>query len=253
MVRVSKYPQFRDQPFPSPQSLYNEGGIKEVLATELEKAALLKDLGINVNFAPVADVSTDPSDFINARSLGKPAPETARCIGSVVNAMKGEGMGTVLKHFPGYGTNRDTHTGVAIDERPFETFQESDFLPFQAGIEAGAGCILISHTIVKSMDDQNPASLSPAVHDILRQQLGFNGVAITDDLDMDAIADYAEEGEAAVAAVLAGNDMLITSDYARQIPQVVEAVRNGVIPGNLIDQAALRVLLWKMELGILQP
>ena len=117
--------------------------------------------------------------------------------------MQDEGITCVLKHFPGYGGNADTHTGIAYDSRPLEAFQQSDFLPFQAGIQAGADLVLVSHNIVACMDSQLPASLSPEVHRILREDLGFSGVVITDDLVMDGIRDFAGTEQAAVLAVQA--------------------------------------------------
>ena len=165
--------------------------------------------------------------------------------------MDAAGIGSVLKHFPGYGNNVDTHTGIAVDERPYETFVESDFLPFEAGIAAGADSVLVSHNIVGSMDSTLPASLSPEVHRVLREELGFSGVVLTDDLAMDAVEAYAEDGSVAVLAVLAGNDMIITTDYRTQIPLVIAAVEEGTIAESAIDQAVSRVLGWKYDLGLL--
>lgn len=104
--------------------------------------------------------------------------------------MNSSKIGSALKHFPGDGNNVDTHTGIAFDERSYDSFVNSDFLPFQPGIETGAGSILVSHNIVKSMDENLPASLSPAVHKILRDELKLTGVIMTDDLKMEAIKEY---------------------------------------------------------------
>ena len=146
-----------------------------ILQDARQKSVTLLDLGVNVNFAPVADVSTDPSDFMYDRSFGQDAQATADYVAQVVGVMEQEHIGSVLKHFPGYGSNEDTHTGIAVDERPYETFQTSDFLPFQAGIQAGADAVLVSHNVVTALDGTLPASLSPAVHQVLREELGFDG------------------------------------------------------------------------------
>ena len=222
-----------------------------ILQDARQKSVTLLDLGVNVNFAPVADVSTDPADFIYERALGQDAQTTADYVAQVVTVMGQERIGSVLKHFPGYGNNQDTHTGVAVDERPYETFETSDFLPFQAGIQAGADAVLVSHNIVTSMDESLPASLSPAVHQILRDTLGFDGVILTDDLAMEAVAQYAQDGSATVLAVQAGNDMVLTTDFETQIPQVIAAVEDGTIPMEQIDQSVARVLSWKYDLGLL--
>lgn len=160
-------------------------------------------------------------------------------------------MGCVLKHFPGYGNNADTHTGISYDRRPYETFTSSDFLPFQAGIESGADMVLVSHNIVDCMDAQFPASLSPEVHRILREELGFSGVIVTDDLAMDGIRTFTGDTQAAVQAVLAGNDLLCCTDFETQIPAVLQAVETGEISMEQIDASVLRILELKISLGIL--
>lgn len=252
VVRVSANPAFRAEKFRSPQALYNEGGFDLITSDTREKDELLASIGVNVNFAPVCDVSTDPNDFMNARSFGKDATQTSEYVRTVVGQMAADGMGMVLKHFPGYGNNIDTHTGIATDERPIETFRESDFLPFAAGIEAGAQSVLVSHNIVTCMDSELPASLSPAVHDILRDELGFEGVIMTDDLIMEAITDYTGGENAAVLAVQAGNDMLVSSDFVTQYNAVLAAVQDGTISEDRIRESAIRVIRWKMDLGLLE-
>jgi beta-N-acetylhexosaminidase len=167
--------------------------------------------------------------------------------------MKEVGVGSVLKHFPGYGDNADTHTGIAVDERSYEVFEASDLLPFQAGIDAGGNttAVLVSHNIVTCMDPDLPASLSPSVHELLRKNLGFDGVVMTDDLAMDAVAAYAQNGAVAVMALDAGNDLIITTDYRAQIPKVIEAVENGTLDEETINTACRRVLAWKQALGLI--
>ena len=249
--RVSSNPNLRSSPFRSPQSLYSEGGLELVRSDAQEKCRLLESLGININFAPVCDVSQDPADFIYDRTLGRDAQETSQYVAAVVETMAEEGMGSVLKHFPGYGNNTDTHTGVAYDDRPYDTFLTSDFLPFQAGIAAGADMVLVSHNIVSAMDEASPASLSPEVHRVLREDLGFTGVIVTDDLVMDGVRDFAGDDEAAVLAVQAGNDLICCTDFQTQVPAMLAAVESGEITGEQIDAAVLRVLTMKLRLGIL--
>ena len=260
VVRASSNPNLFPSRCLSPQALYRSGGMEAIREDAVTKNNTLLSLGVNVNFAPVADVSTDPDDFIYPRAFGQDAAATADYVSAVVTAMgetaceTGNGavrIGSVLKHFPGYGNNVDTHTGISVDQRPYDTFVESDFLPFSAGIAAGADCVLVSHNIVSCMDDSLPASLSPEVHRILREELGFPGVILTDDLAMDAVAAYAEDGSVAVLAVLAGNDMIITTDYRTQIPLVIAAVEDGAIDESLIDDAVVRVLTWKHDLGLI--
>lgn len=253
VVRVSSNSYLRSEKFASPQRLYALGGMDRILADTREKDVLLQALGFNVNLAPVADVSTDPGDFIYARAFGQDAAATVDYVSAVTGQMGADTMGSVLKHFPGYGSNADTHTGIAVDDRPYEEFVNSDFLPFLSGMAAGGdtAAVLVSHNIVECMDASLPASLSPAVHRILREDLGFDGVVMTDDLAMDAVGAYAGDGAVAVMSLQAGNDLVLTTDYRTQIPKVLEAVENGTLEEAAIDTACRRVLLWKQALGLL--
>lgn len=251
VTRVSSFRSFRSSRFPSPRELYGRGGAELLLETEAEKSALLRSLGINVNMAPVCDITTDSRAFMYSRSLGLSPEETADLIRATVETMAEFDVGSVLKHFPGYGNNTDTHTGVAVDHRPLEELEASDLLPFAAGIEAGCGAILVSHTFVNALDSGFPASLSLRAHRYLRNEMGFDGVIVTDDLAMGAITDLYGAGEAAVLAVLAGNDLLCSSEYKLQHAAVLEAVQSGRIPEEMLDRAAARVLQWKYELGLL--
>lgn len=263
VVRVSSNPHLRSKKFSSPGKLWKEG-LDALVRETREKSILLKALGFNVNLAPVADVSTNSGDFIYDRTTGMDAGETADYTARVTETQSFYGLGSVLKHFPGYGNNRDTHTGVAVDERPMETFLEQDFLPFQAGIAVEETAwpsgelrrlrpaVLVSHNIVSCMDPDLPASLSPEVHRILREDLGFDGVVMTDDLAMDAVKAYAEDGNVAVMSIQAGNDLVVTTDYRAQIPRVIQAVKDGALEEEAVDAACLRVLRWKLELGLLE-
>lgn len=253
VVRVSSNPNLRREKYPSPQKLLAQGGTEALVENAAEKDALLHGLGINVNLAPVADVSTNPGDFIYDRTFGLDTDGTSDCVTAVVEQMAADNMGSVLKHFPGYGSNADTHTGIAVDQRSLEQFQSSDFLPFSAGIAAGDGttAVLVSHNIMTAVDDTLPASLSPAVHQLLREELGFDGVVMTDDLAMDAVAAYSESGAVAVMALQAGNDLVLTTDYRTQIPKVLEAVETGTLSMDTINAACRRVLTWKQTLGLL--
>ena len=251
VVRISDKPAFRDAPFSSPRSLYEGGGMEALRTAEVEKDALLSDLGINVNLAPVCDITTDPAAFLYDRSLGQSPELTCQWVQIAVEEGQTYGIGCVLKHFPGYGNNADTHVGIAIENRSLEELEAQDLLPFAAGMEAGCGAVMVSHIQVTALDAEYPASLSPAVHRYVRETMGYNGVLVTDDLVMDAISVPYGIGEAAVLAVLAGNDLLISSDFPEQYAAVLEAIREGRISEEQIDNAVRRVLLWKQSLGLL--
>lgn len=249
--RVSLNAGLRAQPFMSPQELYSLGGYDMVRSDTYEKSTLLKSLGINMNFAPVADVSQNPQDFIYQRTFGRSAAETSQYVSNVVSVMKQQKIVSVLKHFPGYGNNSDTHTGIAYDQRSYESFQTSDFLPFKAGVSAGADAVLVAHNVVYCMDSVYPASLSENVHKILREEIGFDGIIITDELSMSGVSAFASDADIAVLAVQAGNDLLCCTNFETQINAVINAVRDGRISENRIDESVLRILRRKISSGII--
>ena len=251
VCRVSSFSAFRESRFPSPRSLYDLNGMNAIQETETEKCQLLRSLGINVNMAPVCDITTNPQAFMYNRSLGQSPEITGTFVQTVVSLMADYQVGSVLKHFPGYGENADTHVGIATDSRSLEALEQHDLLPFSIGIQAGCDAILVSHTIVECLDQEVPASLSPAVHQYLRNEMGFQGVIVTDDLVMQAITDQYGAGEAAVLAVLAGNDVLCCTEYAVQYEAVLEAVLTGRIDFYDLNDAVMRILRWKQELGLI--
>lgn len=178
------------------------------------------------------------------------AQTTSEYVKTVVQTLKEEHVGSTLKHFPGYGNNQDSHVEIVTDTRSLEELRQSDFLPFKAGIEAGADSVLVNHNIVTSIDATQPASISPAVHRLLRQELGFQGVIMTDDMDMAGLADFISQEEAGLKALQAGNDLVMSSSYATQIPYVIQAVKAGQYSESELNQAVKRVLIWKQALGL---
>lgn len=248
VTRVSDY--FRESPFLSPRRIYEEGGFDAIEADTKEKCELLLSLHLNMNLAPVADMTGDPEYFMYDRSFGTDTELVMEFVQREVAIMNAYGVGCSLKHFPGYGANLDTHTGMSVDERDIGEFYRKDLRPFEAGIHAGAGTIMVSHNIVTCFDETFPASLSPAVHQAARK-LGFDGVLITDDMAMGAIVDYYGAEEAAVQAVLAGNDMLISSNFTVQYDAVLDAVREGVLQEEAIDASVMRILWLKWSMGLI--
>lgn len=251
VIRLSKYSTYADAPFQSPRNLYSSGGFEAIREDTVLKSELLLSYGINVNFAPVCDISGDSDDFMYSRSISGDPEVVSEFAALSVSVMHDEGIGSVLKHFPGYGSNGDTHTDVIRDSRDYDTFVEQDFKPFQAGIDAGADCVLVSHNIVECMDSDMPASLSYEVHRILRSELGFNGVIITDDLMMNGVSAYVDVEESAVQAILAGNDMILSTYYDVQYQAVLDAVNAGTITEERLDASIRRILRWKYSLGIM--
>lgn len=242
VVRVSRNKNLRSEAFSSPSELYKSGGFEKIKEDTIEKSNLLKSLGINLNLAPVVDVSTSPSDYMYKRSLQEDAKTTAKFSSIVIETSKESGVSYTLKHFPGYGNNIDTHSGSSIDTRTKEEIENNDILPFKSGIKSKAEAILFSHNIVTSMDKNNPASLSKTLHDYLRNDLNFSGVIITDDLDMGAVKNIENKN---VLSLLAGNDLLISTDYEESIKELRNAIDNNTLDQETLDEHVLRVLAWK--------
>lgn len=245
VTRVSRFSSFRNEKFYAPKYYYAKGGYELLEQIENEKNQLLKSLGLNLNLAPVADISYNENDFIYSRAFGQPAAETAEFIKNMVTYANNNEINSCLKHFPGYGNNEDTHTGIAIDNRSYENFLTNDFIPFKAGIDANVPTILVSHNIINSIDSAYPASLSEKVIKELRNTLNFTGIVMTDDLAMSAVKQYVTNNEAATLAINAGNDMIITSDFVEMYNEVLESVKNGKIKEDTINKAVLRIISWK--------
>ena len=242
VVRVSSNPNLVNEPFKSSRELYLEGGFETIKEDTINKSKILFDLGINLNLAPVIDVSTNSNDYMYSRALGEDSSVTSHYAKEVIKASKGLWVSYTLKHFPGYGNNLDTHEDVVIDKRSYESILKNDFPPFETGIDEGAEAVLVSHNIVNSIDSNNPASLSISIHNLLRNKLHFKGIIITDDLAMGATKDI--DG-ATLKAILSGNDLIITTDYEKSINSVKEAISNKVIDESLIDRLAFRIIAWK--------
>ena len=251
VTRVSQFPALSPKKFASPQVVYANGGMDGIRQDALDKADFLLSYGLNVNLAPVADVTFDRNTYMFPRAFGRNGTRTAEFVKTVVEAANSKKLSSTLKHFPGYGGNSDTHTGIATDNRNMESFRDSDFLPFQAGIEAGVQCVLVSHNIVTAMDTENPASLSAEVHRILREELGFTGVVMTDDLSMQGLRDKAGESSAAPAAFLAGNDLMLSTDISGDFDALYAAVQDGSVSQERLDESVLRILAWKYTMGIM--
>ena len=247
VVRISSKSALYDSEFQSPRDIYNWGGMDAVKENALAMAEMLNDFGIDVNFAPVCDISLDENDFMYYRSIGHDTETVCEFVSEFTKIAQENGVSATLKHFPGYGNNADTHTGIAIDNRPYEKFVNEDFKPFEAGIEQNAHLVMVSHNIVNCMDSTKPASLSKNVHDILRNELGFTGIAVTDDLEMNAITDYTNGTSPAVAAILAGNDMLTIGDTMIEdaVNSIKSALSDGTLDIELIDHSVTRILAWK--------
>ena len=246
---VTRISSILDTPFQSSMTLYNQGGMEAVLSDTKRKAEVLKSVGINAGLFPVADLAKDSSAFIYVRTIGQDAQTTASYVKQVVEELQKNKVDSTLKHFPGYGDNGDSHTEIIQDNRSLDDLRQADFLPFQAGIDAGADSILVSHNILTKIDTV-PSSISPKINEILRKELNFKGVIMTDDLDMAGLADFVSQDEAALQVILAGNDLILGSSYQTQIPYLLKKISSGDLTEERIDESVRRILAWKYDLGL---
>ena len=208
--------------------------------------------GFNTDFAPVADVWTNKrSNAIGDRAYSDDYDEAATLVSAAVHGFRDAGVICCLKHFPGHGsTATDSHNGAATVDKTLPQLRQEDLKPFVSGIAAGADMVMVGHLTVPTMDDA-PASLShKLVTNLLRYDLGFRGVIVTDGLQMQALAQYTD-GEKAVRALAAGNDMLLEiSDVPGAVAAVEQALADGTLTADALDASVLRVLQLKLAHGI---
>ena len=245
--RISSNKNLVKTPFKSPSELYKEGGMNLIREDTINKTEILEDLGINVNLAPVVDVATDPKSYMYDRTLKEDTKLTENYAKTVIEASLGSKVSYTLKHFPGYGNNADTHESATTDNRTYSKLFEDDIPPFKAGIKAGAEAVLVSHNTVPALDKNNPASLSASVHNVLRNELSFTGIIMTDDIDMAAITDK----DSVKQAILSGNDLIIVTNYENAINNVKKYIQEGTLTESIIDKMAFRILAWKYYKGLM--
>ncbi|SFD67652.1 beta-N-acetylhexosaminidase [Lentibacillus persicus] len=214
----------------------------------------LSSLGINMNFAPVADVNVNPENpVIGVRSFSEDPDLVSDMAVSQVQAYQEEKVVPTAKHFPGHGdTNVDSHYGLPIINHDLETLRNVDLKPFQAAIDAGIEAIMTAHIVVPALDDSGlPATLSkPILTDLLREEMGFDGLIVTDSLGMSG-ANVVEPERVPVEAFKAGNDILLNPPNVEQsYNAMLEAVESGEISEERIDESVYRILKAKMEKGL---
>lgn len=252
VVRMSSLSALRSEKYKSPQELYKLGGYDKIREDTVNKCEFLKTYGVNVNFAPVADVVTEKSAFMYKRAFGKNAAATGEYVATVVTAMKENKVGSTIKHFPGYGNSKgDTHEGLDHNSSSIGALKASDLVPFKNGIDAGADSIMVTHTIIDEVDPEKPASLSPKCISLIRDYLEFDGVVLTDALDMGAVIEFCDGKDPCVEAFIAGIDVLcLPKDPAKAYENLIEAVNDGRISQERLDESVLRIIRWKLSLDL---
>lgn len=213
----------------------------------------LTELGFNVDFAPVADVLGDSGNTaIGDRAFGSDSQLVADMVVAELQGLAETGIYGTVKHFPGHGgVSGDSHNGAVSSEKTLEELMASDLVPFQSAIEAGVSFVMVGHISVPNVTGENtPASLSKVmITDVLRTQMGYNGIVITDGMNMGAITDKYNSDQAAVLAVQAGADMiLMPADYEKAYNGVLEAVKNGTITEDRINESVTRIVKVKLQM-----
>lgn len=215
----------------------------------------LKEFGINLDLAPVADVHVVDSPEIAGRTYGSDPIVVAEMANNMANGLNDAGIIACYKHFPGHGTiTRNTHNVSTGHDRPLEQMLQTELIPFELSVYSGAEMVMVSHLTARSLDADRPASLSPVMIDnLLRDKLGFDGVVITDALRMGAIGDEYSTEEAAVMAILAGADIVLAPDDGKTVYEaLLSAVKRGVISPERLDLSVERILALKIESGLIQ-
>ncbi len=256
---VSGSDAFPENTYDSPRNILASGGLQDVEKTELEKATFLKEVGFNLNLAPVVDIPDSSDQMMYSRSLTddeKVVSDFAKYCSKQVQA---KGVSIALKHFPGYGTISDEANYEAqsngtpvVDDRMADDIRNKDYAPFKSGAEEGAHFIMVSNVIVKGFDATHTAALSPTVHKELRDSVGFTGLIITDIIDDADYSAYADGRDVAVAAILAGNDLVLSRNYSSAYTAILSAVNDGTISRDLLQQTCTRILAYKYTAGLIK-
>lgn len=254
--RIANTPGFDVQKFESMETVGQTKDSKKALEVGSVIGSYIKEYGFNLDFAPVADVNTNPDNIvIGNRSFGNEPNLVAEMVSAEIEGLHKSGIMSCIKHFPGHGdTKEDTHNGFVSIEKNWDELKECELIPFKAGIAAQTDMIMISHITADNITDNKlPSSLSyEMIEEKLRKELNYDGVVITDSMSMGAIANQYSSGDAAVKAISAGADIvLMPEDFIEAFEGIYEAVKNGTLSETRIDQSVLRILSLKEKYGFL--
>lgn len=247
--------------FPTPTLMTASGDFELIRQVGAAMAVEMQAVGVNFDLAPIADLETNPRNpIIVRRSFGSDPAMVSPAISAFIEGMQGEGVLATAKHFPGHGeSDTDSHTGLPIIDLSRERLEAVELAPFRAAIEANVAAIMAAHIWYPALETAPnlPASLSPTIiNDLLRDEMGYDGLVMTDALDMDAIDTAYSYPNAVVKAVQAGVDLVIAAhisleSQAAAVQAVVAAVESGVIPEARINESAHRILLAKERYQLL--
>lgn len=257
VARVANSPEFDVEKFESMQAIGQSNAPENALNVGYTIGSYLKEYGFNLNFAPVADVNTNPDNVvIGKRAFGSDPGLVAEMVSAEIEGLHQAGIMSCIKHFPGHGdTKEDTHNDFVSVEKSWDELKACELIPFQAGIAAQTDMIMISHITAKNItQDGLPSSISyDMIEGKLRSELNYNGVVITDAMAMGAIINHYSSGEAAVLAIAAGADIvLMPENYIEAFESMYAAIENGTLTEARIDESVLRILTLKEKYGLLK-
>jgi beta-N-acetylhexosaminidase len=235
-----------------PMATLGRAGTQAEKLAERFAAALaeeLKAVGITLDYAPVLDIHTNPQNpVIGDRALAEKADDVARLARVIIRALQGAGVAACVKHFPGHGdTSTDSHFELPLVEHPPDRLRAIEFEPFRAAVAEQVAFIMTAHVLVPSLDELKPATLSPrVVQRLLREELKYDGVIVSDDLEMKAVSAQYAVPDSAVEAIAAGCDAVLVCQgdvdlQARTLESIVKAVESGAIPARRFDDAFMRL------------
>lgn len=256
VTRLASNPAFDVPIFPNMSIIAQSGDPEDARHMALTIGKYLHDYGFNLDFAPVADVNSNPANpVIGERAFSSDPYVAAQMVEAAVQGFHDSGVMATLKHFPGHGdTEADTHLGSAITYKTWEDMKQVELIPFEAGIGAGADMVMLAHILTPEVtNDDLPASLSPEIHRRLRDDLGFRGIIITDSLAMRAISDQFTPAQTAVLSFQAGTDIQLLPAY---LPEAFDALEQAVVDGTIkeaeLDQRVRRILELKLGYGVIE-
>jgi beta-N-acetylhexosaminidase len=240
---------------PGAKTIGDTGDPGEARAAARVTGEEMRALGFNLDFAPVADVNVNPKNpIIGPRAYGSDPGKVAKMVGAAIDGFHDAGVASTAKHFPGHGdTSVDSHTGLPVIQHSPSQWEKVDAPPFRAAIAHGVDAIMSAHLEMPKLDGSgDPATLSkPILTGLLREKLGFDGVVVTDSLQMQGVREKYGDGEVAVRAILAGADILLMPpDFAKAYEAVLAAAESGRIPAERLDQSVRRILRLKTTRGL---
>lgn len=252
VARIANNENFDVPKYESMAAIAESDDPEEAYKAAFTIGSYVKKYGFDIDYAPVADVNTNPDNIVIGPRAFSDDPETAaKFVVSYLNGLESAGVIGTLKHFPGHGdVSTDTHYGYASTDKTWDEMLKCEMIPFKAGIKAGAQMIMTAHIAApKVSGDDLPATLSPVIlQDKLRGELGFDGVIVTDAMDMGAITKQFSNTEAAIKSIQAGVDVVLCSrEFTQVFDAVVKAVEKGEIKESRIDESVKRILKLKQK------